>query len=91
MVQLGRKQEYRIQGGERMKLKVGTTATVKLDDEEYQFLLVHTGGNGKERLSLKAPLARLLGRIAIGEAVKWLVEVPDGETMRVELVKMENS
>ena len=74
-----------------MKLKPGMTVTVKLDNEELQFLIVHTGGDGAERLSLKTPLARLLSRMAVGDTVKWLVEVPGGETMRVELVKVEEA
>ena len=74
-----------------MKLKAGMIATVKLNDEEYQFLLVHTGGDGKERLSLKAPLARLLGGMAVGDTLTWQVQVAGGETMRVELVKVEEA
>ena len=74
-----------------MKLEAGTTVTVKLNDEKYRFLLVHTGGDGVESLSLKAPLAHLLGAMAVGDTVKWLVEVPGGEAMRVELVKVEEA
>jgi transcription elongation GreA/GreB family factor len=67
------------------------TVTVKLNDEELQFLIVHAGGDGKERLSLKAPLARLLGGMAVGDTLTWRISVPDGELMRVELVKVEEA
>lgn len=74
-----------------MKLKPGMAVTVKLNDEEYQFLLVHTDGNGKNRLSLKAPLARVLGGMGIGDILTWQVQAVDGETVRVELVKVEEA
>lgn len=72
-----------------MKLKTGMIVTVKLDDEELQFLIVATGGDGKERLSLKAPLARLLGRMAVDDTLTWRAQVDGAEPMRVELVKVE--
>ena len=74
-----------------MKLKPGMTVTVKLDDEELQFRIVHTGGDGKERLSLKAPLARLLGAMTVGNTLTWRAQVAGGELMRVELVKVEEA
>ena len=74
-----------------MKLKAGTTATVKLDGKKYRFLLVHAGGDGKERLNLKAPLAQLLGAMAVGDTCTWQVSVPGGEEMQVELVKVEEA
>ena len=74
-----------------MKLKPGMTVTVKLDNEELRFLIVHAGGDGKERLSLKAPLARLMGGMTIGDWWWWRVEVPGGELLRVELVKVEEA
>ena len=74
-----------------MNFKPGMTVTVKLNDEELQFLIVHTGGDGKERLSLKAPLARLLGRMAIGDTLTWQAQVADAESMRVELVGVEEA
>ena len=74
-----------------MKLKPGMTVTVKLNDEKLQFLIVHAGGDGKERLSLKAPLARLLGAMAVGATLKWRAQVADAESMRVELVGVEEA
>lgn len=74
-----------------MKLEAGTTVTVRLDDEELQFLLVHAGGDGKERLSLEAPLVRLLGGMGIGDTLTWQVQVAGGETMRVKLVAAEDN
>jgi len=72
-----------------MELKAGTVVTVKLNGEELHFLLVHTGGNGVERLSLKSPLARLLGAMTAGDACTWQALVEGAESMHVELVKME--
>lgn len=72
-----------------MRLKAGMTVTIKLNDEEHQFLLVHKDGDGKERLSLESPLARLLGGMAVGDALMWQAQVVDAESMRVELVKVE--
>lgn len=72
-----------------MKLEAGTTATVKLNDEEYRFLLVHAGGDGKERLSLKAPLAKLLDGMAVGDMLTWRADVAGAEKMTVELVAVE--
>ena len=74
-----------------MKLKAGTMVTVKLDGEELHFLLVHTGGDGKERLSLKAPLAQLLDGMGVGNTCTWQASVPGSEEMRVELVKVEEA
>ena len=75
-----------------MKLKPGMTVTVKLNnDEELRFLIVHTGGDGKEKMSLEAPLARILGGLGIGDWLWWRVDVPGGELMRVELVKVEEA
>jgi len=72
-----------------MKLKAGMTVTVRLDDEELQFLIVYAGGDGKERLSLKAPLARLLGGMGVGDSLTWRAQVAGGETMRVKLMRVE--
>ena len=76
-----------------MKLKAGTTVTVKLDGEEYQFLLVHAGGDGTERLSLKAPLAQLLSTMEVGDIRmwRWQVSMRGNEKMRVELVEVEEA
>jgi len=75
---------------DKKKLKAGMTVIVKIDNMEYSFLLVHIGGDGKERLSLEAPLARLLGGMAVGDWAWWRADVPDGELMRVELVEVKN-
>ena len=72
-----------------MKLKLGMTVTVKLDGEELRFLIVRTNDSGKERLSLKTPLARLLGGMAVGDTLTWRVRPTDDETLRVELMKVE--
>ena len=74
-----------------MKLKPNMVVTVKLDDEELQFRIVPTGGDGKESLSLEAPLARLLGGMTIGDTLKWQPQVRGAEPMRVELVKVEEA
>ena len=77
-----------------MKLKPGMTVTVKLNDEELRFLIVRTGGDGKERLSLKAAMAVLLGGMAIGNWLWWRVEDSDGELLellRVELIAVEEA
>ena len=73
-----------------MKLEPGMTVTVRLDDEELCFRIVATGGDGKERLSLKAPLARLLGAMAVGDALTWQASVAGSAPMRVKLVKVED-
>lgn len=74
-----------------MKLKLGMTVTVKLDDEELRFLIVRTNDSGEERLSLNTPLARLLGGMAINDTLTWRVRPTDDETMRVKLVKVEEA
>jgi len=74
-----------------MKLKAGTVVTVNLNSKEYQFLLVHTGGNGTERLNIEAPLARLLSAMAIGDTCTWKASGEGAEPMRVELVKVEEA
>lgn len=72
-----------------MKLEVDMVVTVKLNNEELRFRIVHSDGDGEECLSLKAPLAKILGAIGIGDWIWWRADVPDGDLMRVELVKVE--
>lgn len=72
-----------------MKLKPGMTVTVELNDEEQQFRIVHSDGDGQEYLSLEAPLAKILGGMAVGDTLKWRVDVPGGALLRVKLVKVE--
>ena len=74
-----------------MKLEPGMIVTVRLDGEELRFRIVATGGDGKERLSLKAPLVRLLGAMAVGDALTWQASVAGSEPMRVKLVKVEEA
>lgn len=73
-----------------MKLKVDMIVTVKLDDEELQFRIVHSDGDGKECLSLGTPLAQILGGMGVGATLTWQLW-PDDEPMRVELVKVEEA
>jgi len=74
-----------------MKLKAGTVVTVRLDGEELQFLIVATGGDGIEKLSLKAPLAQILGGMGIGDTLTWQASVPGAPTMKVKLVRVEEA
>lgn len=75
-----------------MKLKPGMLVTVRLDGEELRFLIVATGGDGTERLSLKAPLAKLLSVMMVGDTVRmWTSAIEGAEPMRVELVKAEEA
>lgn len=69
-----------------MKLTPGIEVTVKLDGKEYRFTLVASGGDGDGRLNIKAPLARLLGAMTVGNTVKaWTPPVKGARAMRVEL------
>lgn len=53
-----------------MKLVPGTQVIVTLNDEEYRLTLVASGGDGDSLLNVKAPLAILLGMMAVGNTVK---------------------
>jgi len=74
-----------------MKLKLGMIVTVKLNNEELQLRVVATGGDGKECLSLKAPLVRLLSAMAIGDTLTWQAPVAGAEPMKVELARVEEA
>ena len=69
-----------------MKLTPGIEVTVKLDDEEYRFTLVASGGDGDGQLNVKAPLAVLFGAMAAGDVVgAWTPPVKGAVAMKVEL------
>ena len=68
-----------------MRLIPGTAATVKLNDDEYNFTLVAADGDGNGRLNVAAPL---LGMMTPGDVVKaWTPSVPGARPIRVELVE----
>jgi len=74
-----------------MRLIPETKITVLLDGEEHHFVLVAESGDGNGRLNIKAPLAVLLGMMAVGNTVKaWTPpRIVGAEPMRVELIKVE--
>jgi len=70
-----------------MRLIPGTRIIVSLDNEEYHFILVTSGGGEFGRLNIKAPLAQLLGAMTTGNTVQaWTPRIVGAEPMRVELV-----
>jgi len=72
-----------------MKLIPGTEVLVKLDDKERRFVLVAADG-GDGRRNIDAPLAVLLGAMAVGDTVKmWTPPVRGAEPMSVELIAVE--
>lgn len=74
-----------------MRLIPRTQVTVKLDDEEHRFTLVTSGGDGNGLLNVKAPLAVLLGAMAVGDVAKaWTPLIVGAKPMRVELVTIYN-
>ena len=73
-----------------MKLILGTRLVVSLDGEEHRFVLVASGGDGNGRLNVAAPLAVLLGAMAVDDTVKaWTPPVEGAESVCVELVAVE--
>lgn len=74
-----------------IKLELGTTVTVELDGKETRFLIVPPGSDGKERLSLRAPLTHLLKPIAVGDTLTWQTSMPGSRKIHVKLVKVETS
>lgn len=74
-----------------MRLIPGTAVTVKLDGEKHHFVLVATRDGGDHQLSVAAPLAVLLGAMAVGDVTKgWTPpRVAEAEAMRVELMTVE--
>ena len=68
-----------------MRLIPETEVDVLLDGEEHRLTLVASDG-GDGRLNVKAPLAVLLGAMAVGSIVKAWTPIAGAETIRVELV-----
>ena len=73
-----------------MRLAPGTQVVVLLNDEEYRFTLVASGGGDDGRLNVQAPLATLLGAMAVGDVSKgWTPRVAGAKPMRVEVMTVE--
>jgi len=71
-----------------MRLIPGTRVVVELDGEERRFTLVTADGDGDGRLNVDAPLAVLLGAMALGDFAK--AEMPLDRIETVLWGKAEN-